>query len=107
MQLITLDRPQPLDALNSTLLGKGDQALDVFEADLKIGYIVITRLGEWPLLQADIKEMVSLPSLPSHSMFDLIAGWEKVSARRKAPGRSFIRHGPSFLSRTIVTPRRP
>jgi enoyl-CoA hydratase len=40
--LITLNRPQALNALNSALLGEVNQALDAFEADHNIGCIVIT-----------------------------------------------------------------
>ena len=40
--LITLNRPQALNALNSTLMGEVNQALDGFEADATIGCVVIT-----------------------------------------------------------------
>ena len=40
--LVTLNRPQALNALNATLIGELNQALDGFEADPAIGCIVIT-----------------------------------------------------------------
>jgi len=40
--LITLNRPQALNALNTALLNEVNQALDAFEADADIGCIVIT-----------------------------------------------------------------
>jgi enoyl-CoA hydratase len=40
--LITLHRPDALNALNSTLISELDQALDAFERDPHIGATVIT-----------------------------------------------------------------
>src|SRR4051794_18985967 len=58
--LVTLNRPQALNALNSALLNEVNQALDVFEADPKIGCIVVTGSEKAFAAGADIKEMSSL-----------------------------------------------
>ncbi|MFL5183286.1 MAG: enoyl-CoA hydratase [Microvirga sp.] len=80
--LITLNRPQALNALNSALLGEVNQALDAFEADPNIGCIVITGSEKAFAAGADIKEMASL-TYPHTYMADFFSGWEKVSGRRK------------------------
>jgi enoyl-CoA hydratase len=58
--LITLNRPQALNALNSALLNEVNQALDTFEADPNIGCIVVTGSEKAFAAGADIKEMSSL-----------------------------------------------
>ena len=80
--LITLNRPQALNALNSALLNEVNQALDAFEADADIGCIVITGSEKAFAAGADIKEMAEL-AYPHTYMADLFSGWEKVSGRRK------------------------
>jgi enoyl-CoA hydratase len=80
--LITLNRPQALNALNSALLNEVNQALDTFEADQNIGCIVITGSEKAFAAGADIKEMAEL-TYPHNYLADLFSGWEKVSGRRK------------------------
>ncbi len=80
--LITLNRPQALNALNSTLLGEVNRALDAFEADPNVGCIVITGSEKAFAAGADIKEMASL-TYPQTYMDDFFSGWEKVAGRRK------------------------
>ena len=80
--LITLNRPQALNALNTALLNEVNQALDAFEADADIGCIVITGSEKAFAAGADIKEMAEL-AYPHTYMADLFSGWEKVSGRRK------------------------
>ena len=58
--LITLNRPQALNALNSTVVGEVNRALDGFEADTGIGCIVITGSERAFAAGADIKEMSGL-----------------------------------------------
>ena len=55
--LITLNRPQALNALNTALLNEVNQALDGFEADPNVGCIVITGSEKAFAAGADIKEM--------------------------------------------------
>ena len=80
--LITLNRPQALNALNSALLTEVNHALDAFEADADIGCIVITGSEKAFAAGADIKEMAEL-AYPHTYMADFFSGWEKVSGRRK------------------------
>ncbi len=55
--VVTLNRPQALNALNNALVGELNQALDTFEADANIGCIVITGSEKAFAAGADIKEM--------------------------------------------------
>jgi enoyl-CoA hydratase len=80
--LITLNRPQALNALNSALLGEVNRALDGFEADSAIGCIVITGSEKAFAAGADIKEMASLV-YPQIYADDHFAGWDRVANRRK------------------------
>jgi enoyl-CoA hydratase len=80
--LITLNRPQALNALNSTLVGEINQALDGFEADPGIGCTVITGSEKAFAAGADIKEMQGL-SYPQTYLDDFITAWDRVANRRK------------------------
>ncbi len=55
--LVKLNRPQALNALNSQLLGELGQAVAAFDADPKIGCIVVTGSERAFAAGADIKEM--------------------------------------------------
>ena len=57
--IITLNRPQALNALNGALIVDLEAALDAFEADDDIGCIVITGSDKAFAAGADIKEMVT------------------------------------------------
>ena len=66
--LITLNRPQALNALNSQLLGEVNQALDAFEADANIGCIVVTGSEKAFAAGADpIRRSISTTSSPAGS----------------------------------------
>jgi enoyl-CoA hydratase len=80
--LITLNRPQALNALNPTLIAELNQALDGFEADPGIGCIVVTGSEKSFAAGADIKVMQSL-SYPQTYTDDFIATWDRVASRRK------------------------
>ena len=80
--LITLNRPKALNALNSTLIGEVNDALDGFERDADIGCIVLTGSEKAFAAGADIKEMASL-SYPQTYLDDFITSWDRVGARRK------------------------
>ena len=80
--LITLNRPQALNALNSQLLSEVNQALDAFEADANIGCIVVTGSEKAFAAGADIKEMAGL-SYPQIYLDNQFSGWERVAGRRK------------------------
>ncbi len=80
--LVTLNRPQALNALNGTLIRELNVALDGFEADPGVGCIVITGSEKAFAAGADIKEMQGL-SFPSTYLDDFITSWDRVGARRK------------------------
>ena len=80
--LVTLNRPQALNALNSTLVRELNAALEALDADRGIGCIVITGSERAFAAGADIKEMSSL-TYPDAYLDDFITSWDRVAARRK------------------------
>lgn len=81
VSLITLNRPQALNALNSQLIGELNQALDRLEADAGIGCIVITGSAKAFAAGADIKEMLEL-GYPQIYLDDVFAA-DRIGTRRK------------------------
>jgi enoyl-CoA hydratase len=81
--LITLNRPQALNALNATLLTELTTAVQAFDDDTGIGCIVITGSEKAFAAGADIKEMAGGSFL---DMFysDFPSGWDQV-ARMRTP----------------------
>lgn len=80
--LITLHRPDALNALNSALMGELRDALEAFDADEKVGAIVLTGSERAFAAGADIKEMQSLDFVDMY-LGDFIGGWDDVAATRK------------------------
>ncbi|QXE10004.1 MULTISPECIES: enoyl-CoA hydratase [Pseudomonas] len=80
--LITLNRPQALNALNAQLVSEVNHALDALEADANIGCIVITGSKKAFAAGADIKEMAEL-TYPQIYMDDLFSDSDRVANRRK------------------------
>src|ERR671924_211181 len=80
--LVTLNRPQALNALNSTLIAELNQALDTFEADEAIGCIVITGSEKAFAAGADIKEMQTKSYMDAYKG-DFIGTWDRVAHCRK------------------------
>ena len=81
--LVTLNRPQALNALNAALISELGAALDDFETDTAIGAIVLTGTDKAFAAGADVKEMVG-KSYPEIYMEDFITtGWECVGQCRK------------------------
>ncbi|MDQ0325302.1 enoyl-CoA hydratase [Rhodopseudomonas julia] len=80
--LITLNRPNALNALSAGLVGELNAALDEFEADDKIGAIVITGSEKAFAAGADITEMKELDFVTAYRD-DFISEWDKVGQRRK------------------------
>jgi enoyl-CoA hydratase len=80
--LITINRPQTLNALNSTVVAEINAALDTYERDPDIGCIVITGSEKAFAAGADIKEMSGL-SFPQTYLDDFITNWDRVAGRRK------------------------
>ncbi len=80
--LITLNRPDALNALNDALINELGTAIDTFEADTDIGCIVITGSEKAFAAGADIKEMQSKSYMESY-MSNFISTWERVAKCRK------------------------
>ena len=81
--LVTLNRPQALNALNSRVLGELIEAFAAYDADPSQRCLVLTGSGEKAFAAgADIKEMQPQAFADMYSG-DFFAGWEKVTATRK------------------------
>lgn len=81
--LITLNRPEALNALCTPLIVELGKALDAFEADDGIGAIVLTGSERAFAAGADIKEMKD-KTWPAAYMEDFITdGWERIAHCRK------------------------
>ncbi len=80
--LITLNRPKALNALNSELMDEVNRALAAFEADEKVGAVVITGSEKAFAAGADIKEMQSKTFAEAYGS-DWLANWNGVATARK------------------------
>ena len=80
--LITLNRPQALNALNSTLIQNLNLALDDLDRDSSIGCMVITGSEKAFAAGADIKEMAEL-SFPNIYLDDFFHLADRIAQRRK------------------------
>jgi enoyl-CoA hydratase len=80
--LITLNRPEALNALNAALIEELNAALDAFEADEGVGCIVLTGSDRAFAAGADIKEM-SGRSFTEVMRNDFLAPWERIGRCRK------------------------
>lgn len=80
--LVTINRPQALNALNSMVMRELQRALAEFQADPAVGAVVLTGSEKAFAAGADIKEMQALDFV---DMFlgDFIAGWEEIAGFRK------------------------
>lgn len=77
--LITLNRPEALNALNGTVLHELLEAAEAFGADLGIGAIVVTGSEKVFAAGADIKAMAQL-TYEEVSANDPFAEWDRFSA---------------------------
>lgn len=81
--LITLNRPQALNALNAALIGELAEALDGFEADEAIGAVVLTGSEKAFAAGADILEMKDNTYAENYLKNFITDGWERVTTCRK------------------------
>jgi enoyl-CoA hydratase len=80
--VITLNRPNALNALNATLIDELGRAIAAFDENPRIGAIVLTGSEKAFAAGADIKEMVSL-SFVEAFMKDYAAALGRIAAARK------------------------
>jgi enoyl-CoA hydratase len=81
--VITLDRPQALNALCVALIDELGRALDSFEVDDDIGCIVLTGSEKAFAAGADIKEMMDKTYMDVYREDFITQGWERLSQTRK------------------------
>jgi enoyl-CoA hydratase len=80
--LITLNRPEALNALNTKLIRELNRALDAFEADPAIGCIVITGNEKAFAAGVDIKEMHTKTFVEAYGS-DFVAPFDRIGHCRK------------------------
>ena len=80
--LVTLNRPQALNALNAQMMRDMTDALQALDADPVVGAIVVTGSAKAFAAGADIKEMQALTFEEIHAA-DGFAGWEAMTRIRK------------------------
>lgn len=80
--LVTLNRPQALNALNEALIAELNEALSAFEADPAIGCTVITGSEKAFAAGADVKEMAEKTYISSY-LGQFLDGWTRLSETRK------------------------
>lgn len=80
--LITLNRPEALNALSSALVSEIGLALKAFETDRAIGCIVLTGSQKAFAAGADIKELKD-KTYPDTYLDDFLSSWEDIGKCRK------------------------
>jgi enoyl-CoA hydratase len=80
--LLTLHRPQALNALNLQVATDVIAALRAFDADEGVGSIVVTGSEKAFAAGADIKEMVDLDAMSAY-LSDAYGQWEELARIRK------------------------
>ena len=80
--VITLNRPQALNALNRALVMELTQAIDAFEADAAIGCLLITGSDKAFAAGADIKEMADKTFIDAY-LGNFAADWHAPTRARK------------------------
>ena len=80
--IITLNRPKALNALNTQLMNEAVQAAQDFDADAKVGAIILTGSEKAFAAGADIKEMQPLSYVDALGQ-DFFAGWDALTRIKK------------------------
>ena len=81
--IVTLNRPQALNALSAALIRDLGAALDALENDDAIGAIVITGSDKAFAAGADIKEMANRGYMDVYLNDFITKGWERITTCRK------------------------
>jgi enoyl-CoA hydratase len=80
--LVTLNRPQALNALNEALIAELNDALGSFESNPEIGCTVITGSEKAFAAGADVKEMAEKTYVESY-LGRFLDGWTRIAETRK------------------------
>src|ERR1700747_3375688 len=81
--IVTLNRPQALNALNAALIAELGAAFDELESDPAIGAIVLAGKNRPFAAGADIKEMADKTYMQAYAEDFITQGWERVAQCRK------------------------
>src|SRR5437667_5025937 len=81
--IVTLNRPQALNALNAALIAELGVALDDLEGDPVIAAIILTGSEKAFAAGADIKEMADKTYIEAYREDFITSGWERVAQCRK------------------------
>ena len=81
--IITLNRPDALNALNDKLVTELGQQLDAWEKDPAIGCVIITGAGRAFAAGADIKEMRVQSYMDAYGNDFITRNWERAATFRK------------------------
>ena len=81
--IITLNRPDALNALNDKLVTELGAQLDLFEKDANIGCVILTGAGRAFAAGADIKEMRPQSYMDAYGNDFITRNWERASTFRK------------------------
>jgi enoyl-CoA hydratase len=81
--IVTLNRPQALNALNAALIAELGRAFDELEADGGIAAIILTGSDKAFAAGADIKEMAEKTYIEAYGEDFITRGWERVAQCRK------------------------
>src|SRR5689334_7536436 len=80
--IIRLNRPQALNALNKALIAELTQAIEAFDADDKIGCMLIAGSEKAFAAGADIKEMADKSFIEAY-LGDFVSNWNAAARARK------------------------
>ncbi len=80
--VITLNRPESLNALNSAIIEELNRSLVAYDADKKIGCIVLTGSDKAFAAGADIKEMAENQFVDTY-LDNMMGTWDLISNTRK------------------------
>jgi enoyl-CoA hydratase len=80
--LVTLNRPQALNALNEALIAELNDALGSFESNPEIGCTIITGSDKAFAAGADVKEMAEKTYVESY-LGRFLEGWTRIAETRK------------------------
>src|SRR5262245_14422787 len=81
--IVTLNRPQALNALNSALMDELSEAITTFEADDRIRCVIITGSEKAFAAGADITEMAGKGFVEVYTQDFITRNWERITRARK------------------------